>query len=411
MWMIGRVRWLRTACVLSLALLAACTLPRRPAPPSLRGSAAPIGFPANIRHLSSDPTPLDAAATGAFERQRRAATGAPLRILALSGGGPGGAFGAGALAGLGHRGERPQYDVVTGVSTGALLAPFAFLGPRWDARLKDVFTSPRTEHRLSRGILSLLFESSAARGASFRSLVDRYITDDLVDAVAREAATGRILLVVTTDLDKQQPVIWNMGRIAEVGGGRARRLFRDVLVASASVPGFFAPVLIRVEDRGQLYDEMHVDGNMTTSMLVAPEAAYFVPLAPASLEGASVYVLMNGQLSSLPSTTERTLGAILSRSFSATLTSMARSQITEVKALTDQYGMSLRVTAIPAGHAKIGALDFRVSTLSALFELGQRCAESGQLWVSADELLSRKPQDEEQEQQPGEEGQEECPGP
>jgi hypothetical protein len=168
-----------------------------------------------------------------------------------------------------------------------------------------------------------------------------------------------------------------------------------------------APVLIRVEDRGKLYDEMRVDGNMTTSMLVAPEAAYFVPLEPASLEGASVYVLMNGQLSSLPSTTEPTLSAILSRSFSATLTYMARSQIKEVQQLADRYGMSLQVTAVPTGHPKIGALDFRVSTLRALFELGQRCAESGQLWTSADELLSRKPE----EAVPAEEGREECPGP
>jgi predicted acylesterase/phospholipase RssA len=393
----------RLLCVLWVTLLAACTLPRRQAPPLLLDGATPPGFAADIRHLSTDRTHMDAAAADGFLRERRAATGAPLSILALSGGGAGGAFGAGALAGLARRGERPQFDVVTGVSTGALLAPFAFLGPKWDAQVKDAFTSPHTERHLALGVLSLLFQSSASRGASLRSLVNQYMTAQLIDAVAQEAAKGRVLLVVTTDLDKQEPVIWNMGKIAAVGGGRARRLFRDVVVASASVPGLYSPVLIRVRNRGRLYDEMHVDGNMTTSMLVASEAAYFVPLDAASLAGASVYVLFNGQLSSLPSTTERALGPILARSFTSTLTHMSRAQLVEVKELTARYGMSLAVTAVPVEHPRIDPLDFRTAAMRALFEFGERCAASGQLWTSVDQLLSRKAREWTRET--------ECPGP
>jgi predicted acylesterase/phospholipase RssA len=383
---------LRLACVLGVVVLAACTVARRPAPPSPPGIVAPVGFPAAIRHLSTDGTRVEVSAE-AFERQRREATGGPLRILALSGGGAGGAFGAGALVGLTRRGERPQFDVVTGVSTGALLAPFAFLGPDWDAQMMDAFTSRRIEDHLAVGTFSLLLGSSRSRGANLKSLVNHYITGGLVKAVAREAAAGRVLLVVTTDLDRQEAVIWNMGRIAAVGGERARRLFRDVLVASASVPGLFSPALIRVRDGGRLYDEMHVDGNTTTSMLVASEATYFMPLSSVSLRGAQVYVLMNGQLSGAPSTTQLALGTILSRSFTTAMMYMSRTQILEAKQFADQHGMSLHVTAIAAGHPSVDPLDFRVQAMRGLFDYGERCAEDGQLWTTVDQLLSYRTQE------------------
>jgi hypothetical protein len=382
------MRLLRFVCLVSLVLLAGCTLPRRDAPPTLLSRAAVPGFPADIRHLDVDQTHADAAAAARFERLRRT-SGEPLRMLALSGGGAGGAFGAGVLIGLERKGERPQYDVVTGVSAGALLAPFAFLGPTWDPQLTDAFTSDRAEHYLGQGLDIL--ESSTSRSVHLSALVNHYITPKLVEAVAKEAASGRVLLVVTTDLDKQEPVIWNMGRIAAVGGERARRLFRDVLVASASVPGVFAPALIKVRDGGKLYEEMHVDGSLTSAMLVAPEAAFLAPLAPAAVKDVSVYVLMNSQLGSLsPSTTERSLEAILMRTFTSTLTHIARSQITEVKQLTDQYKISLSVTAVSTEHPQIAALDFSRSALRELFNYGDRCAANGQLWTSVDQLLSTK---------------------
>jgi len=393
--------------LLGVIVLAACTLPRKPTPPSAPDVVAPVGFPATIRHLSTDGTRVVASAE-AFERQRREATGGPVRILALSGGGAGGAFGAGALVGLTRRGERPQFDVVTGVSTGALLAPFAFLGPDWDAQMTDAFTSQRTEHHLAVGTFSLLLGSSRSRGANLKSLVDHYVTGGLIKAVAREAAAGRVLLVVTTDLDRQEAVIWNMGRIAAVGGERARRLFRDVLVASASVPGLFSPTLIRVRDGGKLYDEMHVDGNTTTAMLVVSEAVYYMPLSSVSLRGAQVYVLMNGQVRGLPTTTQLALGSILSRSFTTAMTYMSRTQILEAKQFADQHGMSMHVTAIAAGHPSVDPVDFRVPAMRALFDYGERCAESDQLWTTVDQLLSHTTKEGTQQQV---DPQTECPGP
>lgn len=248
-------------CVFGMSALLGCsTLPRREAPPTLFSSAAPVGFPAPVRFLSVDRATVEARADAALQGLRKASKDGVVRFLALSGGGAAGAFGAGALVGLSRRNERPQYDVVTGVSAGALIAPFAFLGPGWDSQLEDAITSGRGEQMTIHGLTQLLF-GGRHRSEALLWFVDHYITQDLLDAVARETTAGRILWVATTDLDKEELVIWDMGIIAQHGGEPARKLFRDVLVASASVPGVFSPVLIRVERDGMQYDEMHVDGN------------------------------------------------------------------------------------------------------------------------------------------------------
>ncbi len=260
------VRWV---CVLGVSVVLGCTLPRRDAPPTLFSSAAPVGFPGTVRFLSVDRATVEARSDAALQGLKKASKDGVVRFLALSGGGAAGAFGAGTLIGLGHRDERPQYDVVTGVSAGALIAPFAFLGSEWDSQLADAITSGRSEHMTLHGLAQLLF-GVRHRSDALLSFVDHYITKDLVDAVAKEAAAGRILWVATTALDKEELVIWDMGIIAQHGGEAARKLFRDVLVASASVPGVFSPIIIHVEKNGVRYDEMHVDGNASASLFVAP---------------------------------------------------------------------------------------------------------------------------------------------
>jgi hypothetical protein len=171
-----------------------------------------------------------------------------LRIPALSGGGAGGAFGAGALVGISHRDDRPRFDLVTRVSTGALIAPFAFLGPEWDSQLEAAFISGRTEKALSiRGLLGLLLGGGARRSAALTSLVDHFITTDLVEAVAREGAAGQILLGATTELDKEEPVIWNLGRIAARGGERVEIL--RMVVSPDSNTGTTLSWLIRCPRR------------------------------------------------------------------------------------------------------------------------------------------------------------------
>jgi predicted acylesterase/phospholipase RssA len=382
-----QARALRWSCMLVVLALLGCALPRRDAPPTLFSAATPVGFPADVRFLSSDRAGVEAKSTAALERLRISSKDGTLRALVLSGGGAGGAFGAGALVGLSRRQERPQYDVVTGVSTGALIAPFAFLGSEWDPQLTEAFTSGRGEPMSVRRLLAIPLGTSR-RSAALTALVDHYVTPDLMRAVAREAGNGRLLWVATTDLDKEETVIWDLGAIAMRGGEPARKLFRDVIVASASIPGVFEPVLIHVQQGGRLYDEMHVDGNASTSLFIGPVAAYFALLDQRNLDGARVYVLINGQIIDAPETTPFKLGPIVARTFSVALKHMSRAQIVAVDQFADKYRMSVQSTYLPFDYPKYSSADFRASTMRPLFEYGARCAQNGRLWTTLDETMA-----------------------
>src|SRR5450631_3470738 len=381
-----RARALRWTCVLGGLALVGCALPRRDAPPTIFSTATPVDFPAGVRFLSTDRASVEAKSTAALQRLRTSSKHGALSALVLSGGGAGGAFGAGALVGLSRRQERLQYDVVTGVSTGALIAPFAFLGPEWDAQLTEAFTNGRGEKMSVGGLLALSFGASR-RSAVLTALVDHYVTPELIRAVAKEASSGRLLWVATTDLDKEETVIWDLGAIAMLGGEPARILFRDVVVASASIPGVFEPVLIHVQQGGRLYDEMHVDGNASASLFIAPAAAYFALLDQRSLDGAQVYVLINGQIIDAPETTPFKLRPIVARTFSVALKHMSRAQVVAVDQFAEKYRMSVQSTYLPFDYPKYSSADFRASTMRPLFEYGARCAQSGRLWTTMDETM------------------------
>jgi predicted acylesterase/phospholipase RssA len=201
--------------------------------------------PNAIRTLGPDQRFSILPSPSVARRVRAQRPGQPINILALSGGGADGAIGAGAMVGLTRSALRPQFSVVTGVSAGALIAPYSFLGSDWDNQLAEVYTSGSAEHLLQSRGLGVLFGSSLYSGTPLKELVDRYATDALIHAVARESSTGRLLLVATTDVSTGEQVIWDLGSIAMNGGVGARALFRDVLLASASVPGLFPPVVIR----------------------------------------------------------------------------------------------------------------------------------------------------------------------
>jgi predicted acylesterase/phospholipase RssA len=345
-----------------------------------------LDFPADVRFLSTDRASVEAKSTAALQRLSISSKDGMLRALVLSGGGAGGAFGAGALVGLSRRQERPHYDLVTGVSTGALIAPFAFLGSEWDSQLTEAFTNGQGEQMSVHGLLALPLGASR-RSAALTALVDRYVTPDLIRAVAREAGNGRLLWVATTDLDKEETVIWDLGAIAMRGGEPARKLFRDVVVASASIPGVFEPVLIHVQLGGRLYDEMHVDGNVSASLFIAPAAAYFALLDQRSLNGARVYVLINGQIIDAPETTPFKLRPIVARTFSVALKHMSRAQVVAVDQFAEKYRMSVQSTYLPFDYPKYSSADFRASTMRPLFQYGVRCAQSGRLWTTMDETM------------------------
>ena len=183
--------------------------------------------------------------------------------LALSGGGSAGAFGAGILNGWTAKGDRPKFKVVTGVSTGALISTFAFLGSDYDDELKEAYTTVDASHiYVVRNLFSILWSESATDNKPFRDMINKYLTEKVLDEVAAEHKKGRRLYIMTTDLDRELPVVWDLGAIASSSSPRRLALYRQVVLASASIPAVFPPVLINVTVDGKPYDELHVDGGV-----------------------------------------------------------------------------------------------------------------------------------------------------
>jgi hypothetical protein len=344
-------------------------------PPPSAAHAGPAGFP-DVRIIGESGPSAVFQVDGAV----RAATaaGKPFNILALSGGGAGGAFGAGALVGLTRAGARPQFAIVTGVSTGALIAPYAFLGPDWDDRLAEAYTG---------GFASNLFALTALRpGASLYAseplteLVTRFVDEALVDAVAGAHAEGRRLYVATANLDEQNTVIWDMGAIASRGGAEARKLFTDVLIASSSLPGLFPPKMIEVECEGGVFEEMHVDGGTISPMFIVPEALIVQKLGAGAPADCEVYALVNTTLHPSAHATPMSAVPILVRSFELMLRSSYRSALRSVAAFCEINGFEFRSACVPANGHIVSMLRFDRSLMSEMFETGAELAQSGRLW-------------------------------
>jgi len=340
-----------------------------------------------IRTLGPDQTFSNLPLHSVAQRVRASHSTEVLSILAMSAGGADGAFGAGALVGLTRSGSRPQFTIVTGVSAGALLAPYAFLGSAWDSQLVDIYTTGRAEHLLQPRGFGALFGSSIYRGKPLKELIDRYIADALVQAVAREAAAGRLLLIVTTDVESGEPVVWDLGSIAMNGGSHARTLFRDVVMASASVPGMFPPVIIHVQEQNATIEEAHFDGTVSVP--------FFVPAGLAEMpkhrvlggsNGAVVYVIINGRLSEERLSVPLKAKAILERSVSAGLNHMMRTTLALTATNIELEGARLQYAAIPFGYPPAIPFDFRVQTTRRLFRYGYDCAMAGRLWISSQRL-------------------------
>jgi Patatin-like phospholipase len=378
---------------LALVLQGCVNLSSRNAPP-LADSYAAAGPLMSIRTLGADQRYSQQSSGDVAGRLQARNPGEPINILALSGGGAGAAFGAGALVGLTLSGGRPQFAVVTGVSAGALIAPYAFLGPDWDHQLMAIYTNGSGEHVLQSRGLGAIFGSSMYRGTPLKELVDRYASDALIHAIAGEASKGRLLLVATTDVNTGEPVIWDLGAIALHGGNGARELFRDVLLASASVPGIFPPIVIRVpEDAGQ-HSETHVDGGVTLPFFIAPSPIDIPGESVDPARGAKLYVLIDGQLGEQPRATRLRATTIVSRSVAAGLNRMMRTTLELTAATAERRGIALDYSAIPVSYPYRGAFDFTAATARPLFQYAVDCARTGRLWTAfrpdgSDAVLAR----------------------
>jgi patatin-like phospholipase len=292
--------------------------------------------------------------------------------LAVSGGGSDGAFGGGVLAGWSQAGNRPEFAVVTGASIGALIAPFAFLGSAYDEELGKNFTTITAAD---------VFEDRATRDSLFdywplKRLIEQRVTPKLMADIAAEHRRGRRLLVATTNLDAGRRMVWNMGAIAERGDDKALKLFRDVLLASCSIPGFFSPVAIGVEANGKKFQEMHGDGTITAPFFVVPESMLSVT-SKSRPPISQLYVIVNSKLSSEFKMPDRSIIGVLGRSIDVALTSALRAEIALMSVGAQRYGIGLRVAHLdPAfNHPSRGPFDGKY--MSALFEFGVERGKKG----------------------------------
>ena len=304
-------------------------------------------------------------------------------VLALSGGGADGAFGAGLLAGWSARGTRPQFTIVTGASAGALIAPFAFLGPTYDETLKSVFATGEMANLLQSEGLAGLFGTGLFKTEPLRDLVARHVDAPMLEAIAREYRAGRRLYVVTTNLDAQRTAIWDMGKIAASEGPGALDLFRNVLTASASIPGVFSPMLIDVDVDGRHSAEMHVDGGVTTNVLILPEAVLVsgTPVFPPDAQP-KVYVIMNGRLAPDFELVKASTLQIVRRSFETSVRANTRNTLIAFYQFAKARDWDFNLASIDADYPKSDGISFDPAYMQQLFDYGYQRGRAGIHWQS-----------------------------
>jgi hypothetical protein len=361
--------------------------PRSPTspPPAVRGE--PVGFP-GVRLTESQAHDALAAAADRIAPPRMPWARDPVNILAISGGAAGGAFGAGLLVGLTRVGRRPAFAVVTGISTGALIAPFAFLGPEWDDRLTSAFTGGLAQRRL--GLLGLVPGRRAGLYpvGALDGLIEPFIDAAVLKAVAMAHAEGRRLFVGTTDLDRQQASIWDLGAIAAQGqvegrGEAALSLFRSVLAASASLPGLFPPRLIACEADGEIYHEMHVDGGVATPLFVLPDALLRWKQLGRRLRGGRVHIIVNMVLQPGAQSTPDNAAAVAIRSFDTMLRFSYRQAISIAATFCAGAGLPLDVASVPPTSTIGNGLSFDTAAMRATFNAAVESAVDPDVWVAA----------------------------
>ncbi|MFC3079981.1 patatin-like phospholipase family protein [Phenylobacterium terrae] len=390
---------MRRTVRLGLAILAAgaqlhvtaCATPKRlAAVPSALTVRAELPV-ANARYFPDrDPHPYEQEFLASFEREKawRASTAQsgplpPIAALSISGGGGDGAFGAGLLFGWSEAGTRPEFKMVTGVSTGALIAPFAFLGPRYDHVLKQAYTETSDADIFKRRhFTAALFSDAMADTAPMARLIDSFVTRELLDEIAAEYAKGRLLFVGTTNLDAREAIYWNMGAIAASKDPRALELFRKVTLASAAIPGAFPPVMIDVTIDGVPHQEMHVDGGATRQVFMYPQRVHLGEMTRrfGAERARSVYIIRNSRLDADWASVDRRTLSIVNRSVSALIQNQGFGDLDRIYLTSIRDGLDYNLAYIPSDFSVPKTSDFDSAYMRPLFERGRQLARAGYPW-------------------------------
>jgi predicted patatin/cPLA2 family phospholipase len=376
--------------LLALSLLvSSCASTERVTFDQKEADAAVLPDIAGVRFLADAPAGdlsvmLRAISAGTAAREEKGIT-----HLALSGGGGDGAYGAGILNGWTESGSRPEFTIVSGVSTGALIAPFAFLGPSYDATLKELYTGGLADTLFGApNVANAIFGSGLFGTHLIREMVARYIDQPMLDDIARAHARGRRLLVVTTNLDTQRAVVWDMGTIARSGAPSSLPLFRDVLVASASIPVVFPPTLIDVTANGRQFQEMHVDGAVTAPVFTLPDA-YLLGIAQISkLWRSKIYIIMNNKIEPSIAVIANGTIAVATRASATFVKQQTRSVIFGTYQATRRSHVEFNITYIERYWPDPPGAGFDTAYMTLLFNHGYEKGRSGSFWENTPPYLS-----------------------
>jgi predicted acylesterase/phospholipase RssA len=356
-------------------LVAGCaSLPRTPYGAADASSARVLDL-TELRRYADEPA-------STFRQDRHPAVQRGTRTyLALSGGGADGAYGAGVLNGWTEAGTRPSFSIVSGVSTGALIAPFAFLGPAYDATLRNLYTSGVAESLLDApSPFNAIFGAGLFGNTRLRELVAQHIDINFVAAVAAEHAKGRRLLIVTTNLDSQRTAIWDMGEIASLRTPEALNLFRDVVAASASLPVVFPPMLVSAESNGKRFQEMHVDGGVTAPVLTLPEAFLLRDAQLTKAGDLQLYILINNKVEREFQLVPNSTIEIAARSSSTIVKTQTRSILYSTYDFARRNKFGFNLTYIEGRMPAAPSSGFDTTYMRGLFQYGYDRARSGQTW-------------------------------
>ena len=306
-----------------------------------------------------------------------------IHFLAISGGGDNGAFGAGLLNGWTKAGDRPEFKLVTGVSTGAIIAPFAFLGSKYDVRTENFYTKTAPHEILKkRPMYSILSSDSLTDNSPLRRRVEEEVTRELLDAIAAEYEKGRLLFIGTANLDSRQGYIWNMTKIAANADPRALEIFRSIIVASAAIPAAFSPVMIDVEAGGEKYQEMHVDGGTLAQVFVYPPSLDLKRLArEAGIERERVmYILRNSRLDPDWASVDRRIMSIAQRAIASLIHSQGRGDLYRIYLTAQKDGVDYNLAFIPPTFNEPHRELFDTEYMRALYKTGYDMAAEGYPW-------------------------------
>jgi len=396
---------LRTFCALrrlrigirALAALAAAvassgcaTLERLPAVTYAEARQLDILDIPDARFYVSDTNRIYDVAIKAYQRSNRARPAQTRNFIALSGGGDDGAFGAGLMAGWSAHGNRPEFDMVTGVSTGALSAPFVFLGRAYDQRLAGMYTETSASNIFQRRgtLIAVVTSDSLVDNTPLRNLIDSSVDPAMVRGIAEEYAKGRLLFVLTTNLDQSRPVIWNIGAIAASSNPKARDLIVDVLLASASIPAVFPPVMLDVTVDGQRRQEMHVDGGTIAQVFFYPPsfslrgAAKRIGVDEKTLRERKrvAYVIRNGRFFRQDESVQLRTIAIAKEALATMTMSSGVNDTYRMYALARRDGVDFNLASIGEDFTVPYKGPFDPDYMQALFAYGYEKGRAGYPW-------------------------------